>query len=194
MVPFSDGLARLGRNHAIPRSVPESTSQSFEQVALPHLDAAYTLARYLLRNDDDAQDAVQESYLRALRHFAGYRGDNARAWLLTIVRHCCATIRGRGRRDAAHIEFDEHQHSEHIETASPELFLVRSERTTSIQRALAALPSNDREVLILREVQGLSYDEIARSLGVPIGTVMSRLSRARRRMQALLPQESRDAS
>lgn len=174
--------------------MPEHTAQSFEEVALPHLDAAYTLARYLLRNEDDAQDAVQEAYLRAVRHFAGFRGDNARAWLLTIVRHCCATMRSRGRREAAHVEFDEHQHSEHVEAATPELFLVRSESSTSIQRALETLSSNDREVLILREVQGLSYEEIARSLGAPIGTVMSRLSRARRRMQALLPQESRDAS
>jgi RNA polymerase sigma-70 factor (ECF subfamily) len=180
-------------NSEILRSVPEQTRESFEEVALPHLDAAYTLARYLLRSEDEAQDAVQESYLRALRHFAGFRGDNARAWLLTIVRHCCATMRSRGRRDSAHVEFDEHQHSEHVETNTPELFLVRSESSSSIRRALDALSTNDREVLILREVHGLSYEEIARSLGAPIGTVMSRLSRARRRMQALLPQESRDA-
>ena len=180
-------------HRATPRFVPEQSGLSFEEVALPHLDAAYTLARYLLRDEDQAQDAVQESYLRALRHFAGFRGDNARAWLLTIVRHCCSSMRTKGRRDAGHVEFDEREHSNAMETSTPELHLVRTERTTSIQRALDALSPNDREVLILREVQGLSYDEIARSLGTPIGTVMSRLSRARRRMQALLPQESRDA-
>ena len=178
---------------AHPRFVPHHTRQSFEEVALPHLDAAYTLARYLLRNADEAQDAVQESYLRALRHFAGYRGDHARAWLLTIVRHCCATMRSRGRRDADFVEFDERLHSEQVAAATPELFLVRSDASDAVHRALGALSQNDREVLMLREVEGLSYREIARVIGTPAGTVMSRLSRARRRMQSLLQPESRDA-
>jgi RNA polymerase sigma-70 factor (ECF subfamily) len=166
----------------------------FEQVVLPHLDAAYTLARYLLRDEQAAQDAVQESFLRALRHFAGYRGENARAWLLTIVRHCCATARTRGRREAAFVEFDERHHSEHVESATPELYLVRSDASEAFHRALDALSARDREVLILREVEGLSYEEIALSIGAPIGTVMSRLSRARKRMQAVVHRESRDAS
>jgi len=161
---------------------------------LPHLDAAYTLARYLLRDEDAAQDAVQESFLRALRHFAGYRGENARAWLLTIVRHCCATTRTRGRRERTFVEFDERQHSDQVETVTPELLLVRSDASDSFHRALNSLSTHDREVLVLREVEDLSYEEIALSIGAPIGTVMSRLSRARKRMQALVQRESRDAS
>ena len=161
---------------------------------LPHLDAAYTLARYLLRDEQSAQDAVQESFLRALRHFSGYRGENARAWLLTIVRHCCATARTRRRREGEFVEFDERQHSGHIESATPELYLVRSDASDIFRRAIDALSPNDREVLILREVENLSYEEISLTIGAPIGTVMSRLSRARKRMQALVPRESRDAS
>jgi RNA polymerase sigma-70 factor (ECF subfamily) len=179
----------------LPQSfVPDQTRESFEGVVLPHLDAAYTLARYLLRDEQAAQDAVQESFLRALRHLSGYRGENARAWLLTIVRHCCATARTRRRRDSAFVEFDERQHSEHVESATPELHLVRSEASEWFHRALNSLSSNDREVLVLREVEDLSYEEIALCIRAPIGTVMSRLSRARKRMQALVHRESRDAS
>jgi RNA polymerase sigma-70 factor (ECF subfamily) len=173
--------------------VPEHVHESFEEVMLPHLDAAYTLARYLLRNEDAAQDAVQESFLRALRHFAGYRGENARAWLLTIVRHCCLTARKRGRREDTFVEFDEREHSDHLEAATPELFLMRSDASDTLHRALHTLSAHDRAVLVLREVEGLSYEEMALSLGTPIGTVMSRLSRARKRLQVLLHRESRDA-
>ena len=172
--------------------MPDNSRELFEATVLPHLDAAYTLARYLLRDEDAAQDAVQESFLRALRHFAGYRGENARAWLLTIVRHCCATSRSRGRREVAFVEFDERQHSAHLDAATPELFLVRSDAADSLHRALHALSVHDREVLILREVEQLSYEEIALSIGAPVGTVMSRLSRARKRMQALVTREDRD--
>lgn len=161
---------------------------------LPHLDAAYTLARYLLRSEDAAQDAVQEAFLRAVRHFDGYRGENARAWLLTIVRHCCASARTRGKREREFVEFDERHHSAHIESATPELHLVRADSSDSFHRALDSLSANDREVLILREVEDLSYGEIALTIGAPIGTVMSRLARARKRMQALVHRESRDAS
>jgi RNA polymerase sigma-70 factor (ECF subfamily) len=174
--------------------VPELPRESFETVVLPHLDAAYTLARYLLRDEAAAEDAVQESFLRALRHFSGYRGANARAWLLTIVRHCCSTMRSRRRREADFVEFDERQHSEQIESMTPELHLVRATATNEFQRALDSLSTNDREVLILREVEDLSYEEIALAIGAPIGTVMSRLSRARKRMQAFVIRESRDAS
>ena len=185
---------QIGVTHVMPRLVPDHTRESFEEVVLPHLDAAYTLARYLLRDEDAAQDAVQESFLRALRHFGGYRGENARAWILTIVRHCCATARTRGRREFAFVEFDERQHSDHLEAATPELQLVRSDASDAFRRALDSLSAHDREVLILREVEDLSYEEIALSIGAPIGTVMSRLSRARKRVQALVHRESRDAS
>jgi RNA polymerase sigma-70 factor (ECF subfamily) len=167
---------------------------SFEEVMLPHLDAAYTLARYLLRSEDAAQDAVQDAFLRAVRHFDGYRGDNARAWLLTIVRHCCATARASGKRDDALVEFDERHHSGHAESATPELHLVRSDAAESLRHALGSLSSSHREVLILREIEGLSYEEIARTIGAPVGTVMSRLARARKQMQTLLHREARDAS
>jgi RNA polymerase sigma-70 factor (ECF subfamily) len=173
--------------------VAEHAGDSFEEALLPHLDAAYTLARYLLRDEQAAQDAVQESFLRALRHFSGYRGENARAWLLTIVRHCCATARTRRRREDAFVEFDERQHSEHIASATPDLHLVRSDASDAFYRALDSLSPHDREVLILREVESLSYEEIALAIGAPIGTVMSRLSRARKRMQTLILRESRDA-
>jgi RNA polymerase sigma-70 factor (ECF subfamily) len=161
---------------------------------MPHLDAAYTLARYLLRSEDAAQDAVQDAFLRAVRHFDGYRGGNARAWLLTIVRHCCVTARKRGQRENAFVEFDERQHSSRIDFSTPELHLVHSETRESFRSALDALSANDREVLILREVEDLTYEEIGLIIGAPIGTVMSRLSRARKRMQALVHRESRDAS
>jgi RNA polymerase sigma-70 factor, ECF subfamily len=180
--------------HLTPGFVPDHTRESFEQIMLPHLDAAYTLAHYLLRNEDAAQDAVQEAFLRAVRHFDGFRGENPRAWLLTIVRHCCATSRTRRRRELTFVEFDERQHSEHVETATPELHLVRANAVDTFQRALDSLSHQDREVLILREVEDLAYDEIALSIGAPIGTVMSRLSRARKRMQAFVHRESRDAS
>ncbi len=168
-------------------------TSSFEAVVLPHLDAAYTLARYLMRDEDAAQDAVQESFLRAVRHFQGYRGENAKAWLLAIVRNCCASARTRGRREVAFVEFDEAHHSDHVESATPELYLVRSDAAESFRRALDSLSVADREVLILREVEGLAYHKIALAIGAPIGTVMSRLSRARRRMQTLVPREARDA-
>jgi len=180
--------------HLTPTFVPDLARESFEAVMLPHLDAAYTLARYLLRDEQAAQDAVQESFLRALRHFSGYRGENARAWLLTIVRHCCATARTRRRREAGFEEFDERRHSGRIEPATPELHLVRSDASDMFRRAIDTLSPNDREVLILREVEDLSYEEISLAIGAPIGTVMSRLSRARKRMQALVHRESRDAS
>ncbi len=159
---------------------------------LPHLDAAYTLAQYLLRDPHLAQDVVQDSCLRALRHFAGFRGENARAWLLSIVRHGCATARTRGRRDRTFEEFDERRHTDTSGMSPPELHLIRADTADRFHRALDALPVPFREVLILREIEELSYEEIALTVGAPVGTVMSRLSRARRRMQELLRPEERD--
>ena len=159
---------------------------------LPHLDAAYTVARYLLRDEHAAQDVVQEAFLRAIRHYDGYRGANARAWLLAIVRNCCATWHGKERAESGHVEFDERDHSEAGEE-TPELFLVRWDTGDSFRRALDSLSREAREILVLRHVQELSYREIALTMGIPIGTVMSRLGRARKRMQVLLRQELRDA-
>jgi RNA polymerase sigma-70 factor (ECF subfamily) len=174
-------------------SLDESVRESFESVVLPHLDAAYTVARYLVRDEQDAQDVVQEAFLRAVRHYDGYRGDNARAWLLTIVRNCCATWKGRRRAHREHLEFDERSHSEGQEDATPEIFLLRSSAAESVRRAVDLLPAEAREALVLRDVEDLSYREIGVVLGIPIGTVMSLLSRARKRLQAILAKEVRDA-
>ena len=161
---------------------------------LPHLGAAYTLARYLLRETADAEDAVQEAYLLALRHFAGFRGENARAWLLTIVRRCCYAWAGREGRQASAVgpeELDELPG----DTDDPETAAVRGELRQQLASAVDALPLPFREVIVLREIQDLSYQEIATVTGVPIGTVMSRLARARRRLQRALEAEGmgRDA-
>lgn len=162
--------------------------ERFESTVLPHLDAAYTLARYLTRNDQDAEDVVQESCLRALRHFGGFRGSephSARAWLLTIIRNTTSSWRGRQAR-AVVTEFDEVVHSEAIADRHPESLLHRRATRESLRQALDRLPSEFREAIILRELQGLSYKEISEVAGVPVGTVMSRLSRARARLQETL--------
>lgn len=156
----------------------------FEAVALPHLDAAYTLARYLMRDDAAAQDVVQDAYLRALKYFDRYRGGDARAWVLAIVRNTSHTWRKRHR--TAVVEFDERQHSESVEGQTPEAALLRAADREMVRRALDRLPLELREVIVLREIQELSYKEIAAVAGIPIGTVMSRLSRARARLEQLL--------
>ncbi|HEX3865590.1 MAG TPA: sigma-70 family RNA polymerase sigma factor [Gemmatimonadaceae bacterium] len=164
----------------------------FERIVLPHLDDAYTLARYLLRNEHDAQDAVQDAVLRALRHFDGYRNGDARAWLLAIVRNCCFTRRARTRAEPGAESFDDESFVA-SSRATDALAIERSERSR-LERVLAELPTEFREVIVLREVQDLSYREIAAVVGVPIGTVMSRLARARRRLADALGIDTREAS
>lgn len=161
----------------------------FEETVLPHLDTAYTLARHLLRNEHDAEDVVQDAYLRAFRHFAGYRGGDMRAWLLTIVRHTCYSWLRRHKVDARSTEFDETVHGEHRTADDPEEEMLRGALREALDQAIERLPVEFREVVILRDVQGLSYAEIAEVVGVPVGTVMSRLSRARQRLQRALPVE-----
>jgi RNA polymerase sigma-70 factor (ECF subfamily) len=155
----------------------------------PHLDAAYTLARYLMRNAEDAEDVVQDACLRALQHLervgAG-RVTNARAWLLTIVRNTAYTARQRQRVEDGATEFDESAHSGATADEHPESELLRHDARESLRRALDALGTEYREVLVLRELEGLSYKEISDVAGVPVGTVMSRLSRARSRLQQVL--------
>jgi len=153
----------------------------FEDVVLPHLDAAYTLARYLMRNAQDAEDVVQDACLRALKYFEGFRGEatSARAWLLTIVRNTAHTWHKRHRPDALTTEFDETEHSDAVADDH-----VDAKET--LARALERLAPEFREVIVLRELQGLSYKEISDVAGVPVGTVMSRLSRARARLQEAL--------
>ena len=155
----------------------------FEEIVLPHLDDAYTLARYLVRDEHDAQDVVQDAYLRALRHFGTLRGDG-RAWLLAIVRNCArSSLRGR-RAEALTTEFDEELHSgEAAERgADAEAGLRRGEARETLRQALDALAPEFREAIVLRELNDLSYREIAQVTGSPIGTVMSRLARARAKL------------
>jgi len=151
-----------------------------------HLDAAYNLARWLMRNEADAEDSVQEAYLRAAGHFAGFRGGDGRAWLLTIVRNICYS-RLSQKEASGHTDFDEAIHSAAgRQTASPETAVLLAERTELVKKSLAGLPAEYREILVLRELEQLSYREIANIEGIPLGTVMSRLSRARRQLQQTL--------
>jgi RNA polymerase sigma-70 factor (ECF subfamily) len=164
----------------------------FEAAVLPHLDAAYTLARYLTRNASDAEDVVQDACLRALKYFEGFRGEQgaggtgARAWLLAIVRNTAYSSRRRQRVDALTTEFDETQHSDAVADDHPEGLLLQKAAKETLRRALDRLAPEFREVIVLRELQGLSYKEISDVTGVPVGTVMSRLSRARSRLQQAL--------
>ena len=154
-------------------------SLDFEQEVLPHLDAAYNLARWLTRNDQDAQDVVQEACLRAFRFFSGFRGGEARAWLLKIVRNTCYTWLQQNRPQQPTAEFDENLFGPDPLAPNPEEVLLRSDSSKLLRQALEILPTDFREVLILRELEGMSYREISEVTGMPPGTVMSRLSRAR---------------
>lgn len=165
-------------------------SHAFEAVALPHLDAAYNLARWITHNDQDAQDVVQEAYLRALRYFDGFHGDDVRPWLLQIVRHAGYSWLAKNRsKDVVGLDDSDDAWRETPGPAAqePQVIALRKAEQASVNDALAALPVGYREVLILREMEELSYRDIARIADIPIGTVMSRLARARRLMrQALL--------
>jgi RNA polymerase sigma-70 factor (ECF subfamily) len=157
----------------------------FEQAILPHLDAAYNLARWLMRNDHDAEDVVQEACLRAQQFFGGFHGQDGRGWLLKIVRNTCYTSLERSRAWKPMTAFDEAKHSP-SDTASPESLVVRTENQQLLRQALEELLPEYREVLVLRELEGMSYKEIADVVGIPMGTVMSRLARARERLQQVL--------
>jgi RNA polymerase sigma-70 factor, ECF subfamily len=171
--------------------VEPSELARFEAAMLPHLDAAHNLARYLLRDASAAADAVQDAYLRALRHFGGWRGGDARAWLLTIVRNVCRSGRARDQGD---VEFDETLHSGDSAARDPATDLERRTARETLAVALERLPQEFREVIVLRELEGLSYKEIADVTGVPVGTVMSRLSRGRERLRRVLVAEEGGAS
>jgi RNA polymerase sigma-70 factor (ECF subfamily) len=167
--------------------------ERFEALVVPHLSAAYTLARYLMRTDQDAEDIVQDAYLRALKHFAGFRGEartSARAWLLAIVRNTAYSSRRRHRPEDGASEFDETLHSDAVAADHPEAALLRRTAQDSVRHALDRLAPEFREVIVLRELEGLSYKEISDVAGVPVGTVMSRLSRARSRLQEALREEA----
>jgi RNA polymerase sigma-70 factor (ECF subfamily) len=168
--------------------VPETARRErFEQTVLPHLDAAYNLARWLTRNDQDAQDVTQEACLRAFRFFDGYQGGNMRSWLLTIVRNTCYTWLHQNRPPETNEVFDEEIHSaEFSGSASPEMQALAGADKETLRRALEELPEVFREALVLREIEGMSYKEIADIASVSLGTVMSRLARARTRLRQSL--------
>jgi RNA polymerase sigma-70 factor (ECF subfamily) len=165
-----------------------SEAMNFEEALLPHLDAAYNLARWLMRNDDDAEDVVQEAYLRALRFFGGFYGSNARAWLLTIVRNTCYTSLRKNRMPEFSCGFDDAAQDWESDEPDPETLQVMKVEKQLVIDAIENLPVEFREVMILREFEELSYKEIASVTGVPVGTVMSRLARARKRLLVLLRQ------
>ncbi len=159
---------------------------NFEQEVLPHLDTAYNLARWLTRNDQDAQDVVQEAYLRAFRFFPGFRGGDARAWLMKIVRNTCYTWLHVNRPLQDATEFDENLFLPDSRAPNPEELVLQNDSGTLVRKALEKLPPTFREVLILRELEGMSYKEIAEITSMPAGTVMSSLSRARGRLRQVL--------
>jgi RNA polymerase sigma-70 factor (ECF subfamily) len=155
----------------------------FETTVMPHFDAAYNLARWLTRSEEDSRDVVQEAYLRAFTFFESFRGGDARAWLFAIVRNTCFTWLRKNRSGDLATEFDETIHTPPVATEPLELRLADAEM---LREGLEKLPAEHREVLVLREMEGLSYREIAEVTGTAIGTVMSRLSRARRRLHDVL--------
>jgi RNA polymerase sigma-70 factor (ECF subfamily) len=157
----------------------------FRDAALPYLDEVYTLARYLMRNTDDADDAVQECYLRALRHFDSYRGPAMKPWLLAILRNVCnAEFARRSRGEVPTDNAQDELAAEEMPMwqepqASPEKVILQQQDRATIRRLVEELPAPFREAIVLREMNDLSYKEIAEVAGVPVGTVMSRLARAR---------------
>jgi len=156
----------------------------FEQLVLPHLDAGVNLARWLLRNRADAEDVAQDSMIRAYRFFQGFRGADARAWFLQIVRNGCYSWLDKNRPMELMAEFDEELHVR--PSASPEALAAQADEKQQLMVALEALPPRSREVLVLRELEECSYKEIAEITAIPMGTVMSTLSRARRRLQRIM--------
>ena len=157
---------------------------SFEVFVVPHMGAAYNLARWLTRNDHDAEDVIQEAYLRAYRFYDGYHGGDFRAWLLTIVRNTCYTWLQQNRKPF--VLLDEEMAELDTAKSNPETLLLRSIDATQLRQAIEELPLEFREAIVLRELEGLSYKEIAAIACVPLGTVMSRLARARDRLQSKL--------
>jgi RNA polymerase sigma factor (sigma-70 family) len=165
--------------------LPENKNiANFEETVLPHLAAAYNLARWLTRNDADAEDVVQESFLRAFRFFGGFHGGDSRAWTLKIVRNTCYSWLQKNRAPEMTNEFDEEMHV--AQSGNPETILIENVDKQLLKRLLDELPLEFREIVILRELEGFSYKEIAQIADLPLGTVMSRLARARARLQNAL--------
>lgn len=172
------------------RSVPFVEEQDklarFEQSIMPHMNAAYNLARWLSSNDSDAQDIVQEAYLRAFKFFSGFRGGNSRAWLLRIVRNAFYDWLKKNRGEEISEPFDEQIHDGVDETQRPDALLLEKSDHELLDKAIASLPVEFREILVLRELEGFSYREISEVANIPLGTVMSRLARGRDHLRSLL--------
>src|SRR5205814_2341428 len=161
-------------------------SRVFEEVVLPHLDAAFNYARWLTKSDADAEDVVQDAYVRALRFFSSLRNDDARSWLLTIVRNTWYRRFQQSRGANQTAVYDDVIHDRPDDGLDPEALVLQQQVIERVQQAVQELPADFREVIVLRELEGLSYRDIATVAGIPIGTVMSRLARARERLQAIL--------
>ena len=181
----------------------QNRAEQFQRAVLPHLNAAYNLARWLCRNDHDAEDIVQEATLRAFRFFDGFHGEDARAWLLAIVRNTTYTWLQQNRGHESNTSFDEEFHSLqeggsvtllNQADSNPEAILARDDDKGLVNRALEMLPVEFREVLVLRELEELSYKEISSVAGIPMGTVMSRLARARRLLGECLKRMDKESS
>jgi RNA polymerase sigma-70 factor, ECF subfamily len=179
------GDAALSERHLVNHSIgsPESRLRLFEEVILPHLNAAYNLARWLTRNEHDAQDVVQEAYLRAFRFFDSYRGGDGKSWLLEVVRNTCFTFHRREKRNVTSIEFDESTHTPSVNPPDAEEALVAAGKHAILKDCIEGLPDEFRGILVMRELEEMSYRQIADVAGLPPGTVMSRLSRARKRLE-----------
>lgn len=160
--------------------------QRFEEAILPHMDAAYNLARWLTRNEDDAKDIVQEAYLRAFKFFDGFHGLDGRAWLLTTVRNTCYTWLEQNRRSRSAASFDEEIHTVDEDAMNPSSLALKSGDVKIVRESLEKLPDEFREVVVLRDLEELSYKQIAEVINAPLGTVMSRLARARARLKGIL--------
>lgn len=171
---------------------PQDQRSRFEQLILPHLDAAYNLARWLTHNDQDAQDMVQEACLRAFRFLQGFRGGDSRVWLLTIVRNTCYTWLQRRHLDEQTIPFNEELHDRESDMLNPEVLYLRRIDQQRLRAALEALPVEFREVVVLRELEEMSYRDISTIVHIPLGTVMSRLARARKQLQRYLAQQANE--
>ena len=168
------------------RDEPVKRARTFEVLVLPHLDAAHNLARWLTQNGKDAEDIVQEAYLRAFKFYGTFRGGNSRAWLLTIVRNTCYTWLQQNKANNSMTSFDEEIHGTELDSPNPETILLENLNAQLLKDALGTLPVEFREVLVLRELEGYSYKEIAGVIDVPMGTVMSRLARARKQLEQAL--------
>ena len=181
-------------NNAAAAGVGKGRHELFERTVLPYLNSAYNLARWLTRNEQDAEDIVQDAFLRALRSFDTFvAGRDGRAWILAIVRNCCRTWLRKNRSHEASLPLNDDSPAAIGTWSDPEAELIKNANSQLVRQSLEELPFEYREVLILRELEELSYKEIAQIAEIPLGTVMSRLSRARRELYARVGRASGEA-